>query len=215
MLKHIGKHNNKKVVLLFREVPEEDHMCLVVYSDLLPRIYHDAVMQLLESAAGQAANSLSDVLFRNLMPDGRNCLEALHREGLIKKVPTNQVTVTPNTVSAVRLDELNTMLNEMAKGEEATKKLAQLDKEKGISGRQKRIERNVGEPVRSQPESVAEVLTDGDLAKQRLQQAAKMKADAERLLKEAEVLTEEAIKLDPGSVNNAPKKKTSTKAKKS
>lgn len=215
MLKHIGKHNNKKVVLLFREVPQEDHMCLVVYSDLLPRIYHDAVMQLLESAVGQAANSLSDVLFRNLMPDGRNCLEALHREGLIKKVPTNQVTVTPNTVSAVRLDELNTMLNEMAKGEEATKKLAQLDKEKGISGRQKHIERNVGEPVRSQPKAVAEVLTDSDLAKQRLQQAAKMKADAERLLKEAEVLTEEAIKLDPGSINNALKKKTSAKAKKS
>lgn len=214
MLKHIGKHNNKKVVLLYRQVPDEDHMCLVVYSDLLPRIYHDSVMQILESPAGQESLSLSDVLFRNMMPDGRNCLEALHKDGLIKKVPTNQVTVTPNTISSVRLDELNSILNEMAKGEEATKKLANLEKDKGISGKRKTSERNVGEPVRSQPESISEVLSDSDLARQRLAQAAKMKADAERLLKEAELLTEEAAQLDPGIVTNGPKKKSPAKAKK-
>jgi hypothetical protein len=215
MLKHIGKHNNKKVVLLYRQVPNEDHMCLVVYSDLLPRIYHDSVMQILESPAGQQASSLSDVLFRNMMPDGKNCLEALHREGLIKKVPTNQIIVTPNTISSIRLDELNKILDEMAKGEEATKKLANLEKDKGISGKRKTAERNVGEPAQSQPESVSGVLSDSDLARQRLTQAAKMKADAERLLKEAELLTQEAVQLDPGIVINDSKKKSPVKSKKS
>ena len=38
MAKHVGKHNDRKVVILFREVPDEGHMCLVIYSDLLPRM---------------------------------------------------------------------------------------------------------------------------------------------------------------------------------
>lgn len=220
MLKHIGKHNNKKIVLLFREVPNEDHMCLVVYSDLLPRIYHDEVMKILESAAGQQSINLSDVLFRNYMPDGRNCLTALHADGLIKKIPTNQVMITPNSKSTVRLDELNTILNEMSKGEDAIKKYQELENQKGLQTKNKRIvERDLGDPKRP-PAPVmpilesSGVLTDADLAQQRLSQADKMRADAARLLQEAETLTAEAASLDPGLQNVTPKKKVATKSKK-
>jgi len=223
MIKHIGKHNNKKVVLLFREVPGEDHMCLVSYSDLLPRIYHDAVMKVLESDSGQQSQNLSDVLHRNFMPDGRNCLEALHVDGLIKKVPTNQVIITPNMHSSVRLDELNTILNEMAKGEDAVKRLEDLEKQKGISGRTKKNMREVGEPNRTTvappaptaaPQNGA--LSDHDLAIQRRTQAERMQADAARLLQEAEVLLKEAAQLDPGTDNvTRTKKKAATKTKKS
>ena len=45
MIKHVGRHNNQKIVILFRKVPGEDHMALVTYSDLLPRMYHDEVMK--------------------------------------------------------------------------------------------------------------------------------------------------------------------------
>ena len=55
MYKHVGRHGDKKVVVLFRQVPNEDHMTLLVYSDLLPRIYHDSVMTVLESPEGQQA----------------------------------------------------------------------------------------------------------------------------------------------------------------
>ena len=121
MIKHVGKHNNKKIVLLWRKVPNEDHMALLLYSDTLPRLIHDEVMKALESAVGQNAKELSDVLFRTTMADGRNCLEVLHREGFIKKVPTSQILITPTTKSSVRLDELNSILDEMDKGEEAIK----------------------------------------------------------------------------------------------
>ena len=96
MIKHVGRHGDKKIVILYRTVHGEDHMCLVAYSDLLPRTYHDAVMKTLETPAGQQAKEFADALFRNLLPDGRNMLHTLHREGLIKKVPTNQVIVTPD-----------------------------------------------------------------------------------------------------------------------
>ena len=49
MLKHIGRHADKRIVLIFRQIPGEEHMCLVVYSDTLPQMIHDEVMKCLES----------------------------------------------------------------------------------------------------------------------------------------------------------------------
>lgn len=199
MLKHVGKHNDRKVCILFRQVPQEDHMALVVYSDLLPRMIHDEVMKCLESAVGQQSTELSDALFRVVMADGRNCLEALHKEGFIKKVPTNQIIVTPTNNSKVRLDELNSILNEMAKGEEAIKRLAELDASAGATGKRKVPGRDLGEPAKTQEVTAKlnEVLSDADLARDRLAQAEKMKREAEQLISEAERLVAEASALDP------------------
>ena len=174
MLKHVAKHNDKKAVILFREVPNEGHMCLVAYSDLLPRLMHDEIMKVLESQVGQNAENLADALFRNIMADGFNTLESLHKNGLIKKVPTNQVIVTPGGKSTVRLDELNDILNEMKKGEDAIKKMAELDANAGMTGKRRAEPREVGAPrnSRATPAQVTEtVLTDEDLAQQRLDQA--------------------------------------------
>ncbi len=223
MYKHVGKHNDKKVVLLFREVPGEDHMCLVVYSDLLPRIYHDAVMKVLESPVGQQAENFSDALFRSYMPDGRNSLEALHKDGLIKKVPTNQIIVTPTPASQVRLDELNGILNEMSKGEEAIKRLSELDANKGLSGKKKIKEpEEVGVPKNSRstpapiPAPETGVLSDSDLAADLMRQANNMKSQADSLLAEVQRLLTEAANLDPSLKANVrtTKKKAAVKAQK-
>ena len=212
MLKHVGKHNGKKIVLLYRKVPNEDHMCLVIYSDLLPRMYHDEIMKVLESASGQQAESFSDVLFRTILPDGQNCLEALHRNGMIKKVQTEQVTITPNTVSSVKLDELNLLLDQMTQGKDAVKRLAELDAEQSKKKRNtKTTGRELGEPAAIP--SADSVLDDVALARQRRQQAESMKADAARLLREAELLVEEANKLDPVKTNDKPAKKVRAKVK--
>lgn len=195
MIKHVGKHNQKKVVLLYREVPGEDHMCLVTYSETLPRLVHDELMKVLETPAGQQSSNLSDALFRHIMSDGRNCLEVLHRSGYIKKIATNQVTITPNAKSTIKLDELNRLLNEMAKGKDAVKKLSEIDADKNVSA--------------SSLTSI-DTLSDTDLAQQRIKQAENMKADAARLLQEADVLIAEAKKLDP-TLNDSKKKTAKTK----
>lgn len=224
MIKHVGKHNNQKVVILFRKVPGEDHMALVIYSDLLPRMYHDEVMKSLESPVGQNAKEFSDVLFRTVMADGTNCLESLHRAGLIKKVPTNQVLVTPNTTSSVRLDELNDILDEMEKGEEAVKRLADIDANKGITGKKKEQIREVGAPTNSRGNARVEgtmsaeayvadsgALDDSTLSIQRLAQATKMRSEAQVLLAEAERLEKEAATLQPVTDVRTKTKKTATK----
>ncbi len=223
MYKHVGKHGDKKVVVLFRKVPNEDHMALIVYSDLLPRIYHDSVMSVLESPVGQQAENFADALFRNMMSDGVNSLEALHKSHLIKKVQTNQIIMTPTPTSSIRLDELNKLLTEMSQGAEAVSRMAEIDSNRGMSGKRSRAEpKELGvSPVsRSQPATIPEstggALTDADLARSRLQQAETMKANAAQLLAEAERLSKEATDLDPTVTSNvikptkkkAPAKKT-------
>lgn len=228
MLKHVVKHNNRKAALLYRRVPGEDHMCLLVYSDLLPRMIHDEIMKVLESAVGQQANDLADALFRNIMPDGRNTLQVLHAEGMIQKVPCNQVIVQANPKSSVRLDELNDILDEMAKGEEAVKRLAELDtkvtgwqpgmQERAAAKKPQKVTegREVGAPPNSaKPAEVpaAGVLSDTDIAAQLLSQADRMKRDAAALLAEVERLTKEAAALAPAvKVKKANGTKTKVKA---
>jgi len=41
MIKHVGKHNQRKVAIVYKTVPNEDHMALVVYTDNLPMMIHD------------------------------------------------------------------------------------------------------------------------------------------------------------------------------
>jgi hypothetical protein len=235
MIKHVGKHNNKKIVLLWRKVPNEDHMALVAYSDTLPRMIHDEVMRSLESPIGQNASDFSDVLFRTTMADGRNALEVMHREGFIKKVPTSQILITPTAKSSVRLDELNGILDEMAKGEEAKNRLQEMDKNSGMTGKKRRVEgREVGMPPNNQSLSRTNVevegnataaaylkgaltegvLSDTDLAAQRLSQAEQLKKQAQTLLAEAAKLAEEAVQFLPAENVKTTRAKKATSAKK-
>jgi hypothetical protein len=227
MIKHVGKHNNKKIVLLWRQVPGEQHMALVLYSDTLPRLIHDEVMKALESSVGQASKDFSDVLFRTVMADGRNALEVLHKEGMIKKVPTSQVLITPTAKSSVRLDELNNILDEMSKGEEAVKRMADIDKNAGLQTKQRRTEgREVGMPPNNQSVSrtnldveatdnaaayIKGALSDSDIAQDLSRQAETMKAQAEQLLAEAKRLEQEVKKMSPAKNVAKTKKTTPTK----
>jgi hypothetical protein len=233
MLKHVVKHNSRKAALLYRQVPGEDHMCLLVYSDLLPRMIHDEIMKVLESAVGQQSNDLADALFRNIMPDGRNTLQVLHTEGMIQKVPCNQVIVQANQKSSVRLDELNDILNEMAKGQEAVQRLAELDAKvtgwtptqqaeqnaRNLAKKQQKMTegREVGAPPNSaraaEVPAADSILSDADIASQLLSQADRMRREAASLLAEVDRLTKEATSLVPAvKVKKANGTKTKVKA---
>jgi hypothetical protein len=94
----------------------------------------------------------------------------------------------------------------MEQGEEAVKELAELDKNSGMTGKKRQVERNLGEvrpprESRSQPADVQtnvaiqDVLTDDQLASQRLAQAQKMAAEAKALLAESDRLMKEAAAL--------------------
>lgn len=222
MLKHIGRHGDRKVAILFREVPGEDHMCLVVYPETLPTHIHNSIMATLESAPGQQATNLADVLHRNLLPDGRVQLEALHREGMIKKVPTNQVIVTPTATSSVKLDEMNQIIREMETGESALKRLQELDASTGIVDpavkRKAEAEfKRSQERAQQQPAPQPLVSTDGALddkalAANMLSQAQRMELEGHNLIKEAARMKKEAQGMFPSVVPAAVPEKVTESA---
>ena len=216
MIKHVGKHNQKRVAIVYRTVPDEDHMALVVYADSMPSMIHDEVMKVIESAIGQNAKELADALFRTTMADGTNCLSTLHKGGLLKKVPTNQVIVTPTAKSTCRLDELNNLLKKIEEGGDAAQALADMDANRGIKGVVQEG-RELGQPAKPftgvQSTTSADtlgVLSDTDLAEQRTQQANKMEAEAKQLLAEAKRLKQEATQLSQPKAKNVGKTKKAT-----
>ena len=215
-VKHVGKHGNKKVAVVYRKVPGEDHMTLVTYTESIPSHFHDSVINCIESKVGQAAENLADALDREILPDGRNTLHALHKEGYIKKVPTNQVVITPNAKSHIRLDELNKVLDDLATGGEAAEKLAELDKNAGLVDP---TAKKIAETVQQTATDV-NVITDESLANDLLQQSQRMVAEAESLLSESKRLETEAYALDPAlkpkratTKKKAAPKKVAVKAK--
>ena len=203
MIKHIGKHGDRKVAIVFREVPGEEHMALVIYPDVLQVSMHESIMKVIESPVGQEAENLGDALFRSLLPDGRPMLQTLHAEGMIKKVQAKQVVVTPNASSHVNLDEMNGIIRKMKMGEQAIKEMADIDANRGITGKARRRDdfgREVGAPVdgiRAGSAAVAgsdaaRALDDAQLARDRLAQAQRMETEARGLLAESARLKAEA-----------------------
>jgi hypothetical protein len=132
--KHVGKVNNKKVIIVKRSIGgDEAHMAVVIYSDIMPQKYHDDVMKILESNEGQQAYEFSDILERRMMSDGQNMLQALSHENYLKRVPSNNVMITPNSKSSMRLDELNKLLSQVGKGDEAVKRLERMENSQGYA----------------------------------------------------------------------------------
>jgi hypothetical protein len=211
-LRHVGKIGDRKVAVVFRELPGESHMCLVVYTEILNAIVHDAVMKCIESDIGQNSENLADALNRTYTQDGRFILQVLHQEGILKKVQTSQVIMTPSPSTRIKLEELNKILDEMQLGEAAVKKLAELDKSQGIQDPADIARRMRGDAKVNN--SVPGALGDSDLARQRLEQATKMEREANGLLAEATRLKQEAMDMDPSlkpkSTRGRPKKVVTT-----
>jgi hypothetical protein len=206
MIKHVGKHGDRKVAIVFREVPGEEHMCLVVYTETLPIAMHDAMMRTIESPASQSAENLGDALFRELFNDGRPMLQTLHAEGMLKKVQTKQIVVTPNPSSHVNLEEMNDIIRKMKLGDEAIREMANIDANRGMTGKVKPRDdfgREIGAPidaVRQGSNAIAGsdaalALDDAALASNFQTQAERMAAEARSLLAESDRLMKEAASL--------------------
>jgi hypothetical protein len=215
-LRHVGKHGDRKVAIIFREVPGEPHMCLITYTETLNQHIHDPMMRCIESDIGQNSQDLADALNRSYTVDGRPILGVLHGEGLLKKVNTAQIIVTPNPQTKIKLDELNKILNEMKTGENAVKRLQEMDSSRGLQDPvdvAKRIRGEQPSNARQQASSASQgALADNDLANNFRTQAQKMEAEAKGLLAEAKRLMDEAAIMDPPP--KAPKAKAPAKPRK-
>lgn len=211
--RHVGKHGDRKVAVVFREVPGEPHMALVVYTELLNQNIHDPLIKCIESDIGQHSQDLADALNRTHTRDGHIILQKLHAEGQLKKIQTEQVMMTPAPNTKIRLSDLNKILDEMQLGEDAVKRLAEIDGSRGIQDAATVARKMRGErPTESVGvQSTGDALGDTALATNLRQQAERMSNEAKGLLAEADRLLNEARSLDPTVVSTPKVANTSDK----
>lgn len=211
-LKHIGRVGDRKVAVVFRQIPGEEHMALIVYTQLLNQNIHDPIMAAIESPMGQAAKDLGEQLNRSYTKDGKIILQVLHHEGMMKKINTDQVMMTPQPNTQIKLSELNKILNEMEQGEAAVRRLAEIDASRGLQDPVDVAKRKRGE----QPSTDVAMgfLADDSIAKNLLAQADRMAAEARGLIAESERLRGEAQAMMPKIEINTPTASTDQAAKK-
>ena len=212
--RHVGKHGDRKVAIVFREVPNEVHMCLVTYTETLNQHVHDPLIKCIESDIGQNSEHLADALNRTYAKDGRPILQVLHLEGQLKKVQTSAIVMTPSPNQTIRLDELNKILDEMQQGESAVKRLQELDDSRGMQDPAdvvRRMRGNQNAPATKGLQASGDALGDATIAQNLRQQAAKMDAEAKGLLAEAARLHKEAAQLEGVTAETTKPKKTTAK----
>jgi hypothetical protein len=204
-IKHVGKHGDRKVCILFRQVPGEDHMALVIYPEVLPAHWQDSIQKALESDIAQQSEELADALHRSFLPDGSPILQTLHAERMIKKIRTADIIVTPNNDAKIRLDELNKMLNEMKLGADAIKKMAENDASRGMvapdvkrkAEAEYKATQTQTSPAQPFQAPAQGALSDRDIAANMLAQAKRMEIEAKSMIAEAARMKKDAEKMDP------------------
>jgi hypothetical protein len=192
-MKHVGKmkNNGAKIVIVYRTIPGDSNSALVVGTQALMDSYHDSLMSLVDSDNAQQANELADVMSVRRFPDGSNMLQFVHANGLLMKVPTAGVLVTPDNKTSIPLDELNKII--------AEQKGITLD-DLSIKDSSNSTVPTISEKAKTTAESVAEeVVVGSELS------PAEMRSKADALYKEAAKLRKEADEIDP------PKSKKATK----
>ena len=198
-IKHVGKtHTGKKCVVVFREVPEEPHNCLIVDTDALPDWMHDDIMNAVESPGAQQSNDFYEYAERTVLTDGSNMLQALHSTGRLQKVSTDQITLTPNNEVAVGLTEINNIVRENT-GDKPV--VAPSTEQVGMAGKD-----TAPTPVMESASAPSnEGISDTDLAKQFLAQAKGYETEAKSLKAQAYEL---APGLKPGPKKPVAKKES-------
>jgi hypothetical protein len=189
-LKHVGKIKNSgsKVLVVFRTLPGESNMALVVQTAPMPDQYHNSIIDLVDSDTGQDSWEFGEILFARPFPDGRPMLQALQADNRLNKISTDNIIMTPTPNTEILLSDLNALI--------AEQKNCAIDElytfVKGApakSSTEKKVEENVSVAASSN-----EVLTDRDIARNYRSQADAMYKEAARLRKQADDLDPPAKK---------------------
>jgi hypothetical protein len=111
-LKHVGRiaASGRKCLVAYRTLPGEANSCLVVQTENLPDEQHNALINLVESPSAQESVEFAEVLARSHFPDGSIMLAALHSQGKLTKLATDQVEMVPNFSTSISLAELNSII---------------------------------------------------------------------------------------------------------
>jgi len=123
-IKHVGQVANTglKCIVVFREIYDENgnvqepDNCLVVETERLPDMEHDDIVRVVESPTAQESAEFYTVAHRSMFSDGINMLVKLNNRGYLKKYPTDQIMMTPNSSTSIKLSEINEIIRKQNTG---------------------------------------------------------------------------------------------------
>ena len=200
-LKHVGKVKNtgSKVLVVFRTLPGDSGTALVLPTATLPDIYHNSIMELVETDMAQQSYEFGEIMFVRSFPDGRNMLQAMRQDGRLQKVATDNIIMTPTPMTEYSLDQLNVLIAEQknCSVDDLCTFVKGYKKEDEVEVQSVAEVNNVEQPAPVKPLQASnnEPLSDKDIAKS-------YRSQADALYKEAALLRKQADELDP------PKRKT-------
>ena len=177
-MKHIGTHNSRNVVVVFRQVPEEPQNCLIVYNDSLPKELQNTLDSCVKTSMAQNNPSFAVAANALQTTSGQTLLASLHTGGYMRKTPASEVFLTPNDKTRVLLSEVNAMAP--VQPMEPTRAPAQAQAPAPL-----REMATQAAPV-SAPQTGA--LSDEQIANNLRSQAQSLQSEVTRLLKEADEL---------------------------
>ena len=191
-MKHIGRVANTglKCVVVFRQIYDEngnvtdDKHCLVVETERLPDMEHDDVVRVVESDAGQEATEFYEIAHRSMFSDGRPMLQAMHNAGLLKKYPTTQIDLTPNSNTVVKLSEVNEIIKKQASGM-SNADIANTMVDDTDSPPRNHTTLNPTQTINEAVPTQEQPMDDTALAQQMLDQATTYESEVKRLREEA------------------------------
>jgi hypothetical protein len=178
-IKHVGRviATGRKCIVAYRTLPGDAFNCLIIPTENLNDSYHDALINLVESATGQGVYEFAEALHRSQFPDGSTMLPSLHTKGNLIKVPTDAIEMTPSTNTSINLAELNQKI-----AEQLNVSLVDLALKSPDESTQD-LPKDTPEP----PKPVI-LLSDEEVAAQYRATAAEYTKEAARLRKEADAL---------------------------
>jgi len=180
-IKHVGVLSNtgKKVIVVFRELPDDPTNCLIVDLDACPDWLHDDLINAVEEPGAQNTANFYEYAERKYLTDGTNMLQTLHSSGRLNKQPTSNVKMTPNNSDSVGLTELNALVRENNDIPVVAEPLGDSPVRKDTTIR------NVVEDIAQGPTGTTEGLDDTAIAKSLLAQAKGFEVEAKNLKAQA------------------------------
>ena len=199
-LKHVGRlfNTDRRIVVAFRQLPQDKDHCLVIDTDAMPDRYHDDFMRTVEEEQAQETWDFYKIMERSVLSDGENMLQGVQTRGWLQKEPCGNVVLTPDNVSKVKLTDLNNKLggwdakehdaslSSAAKADQA-KKAGRKPVNTDVQASKVEVQElaSMGDMPSNTGDQTPGVLGDVELAQRLLAQANGMQTEADRLRGEA------------------------------
>lgn len=187
--KHVGRNQNgTRLVVVFREIPDDEEHCLVVETDSLPDMYHDQLLQEVDSREAQDTVNLYEVLQRRSFGDGGQMLNTLHARGMLRKYRVDQIEMQPMPNRLVALSLVNEQIKSGSMESEKVEAAPEsVETVKAVDDTGVSVDTDAGLVTATTvaPVTIGENVDDKAAGESKLLQARLMEEDAKKLRKEA------------------------------